>query len=50
LGANEEILLKLDGLLAELARLGGADYRDVLLMPCMKDIDTLINQTKYYKP
>ncbi|OUS69570.1 hypothetical protein B1748_30865 [Paenibacillus sp. MY03] len=50
LGANEEILLKLDGLLAELTRLGGADYRDVLLMPCMKDIDILINQTKYYKP
>lgn len=50
LAANEEILLKLDALHAELARLGSADYRDVLRMPCMKDIDTLISQTKYYKP
>ncbi|MHA6482516.1 hypothetical protein ACX1C1_11520 [Paenibacillus sp. strain BS8-2] len=50
LGANEEILLKLDQLLSELSRLGSANYRDALGMPCMKDIDALISQTKYYKP
>lgn len=49
LGANEEILHKLDQLLSELARLGSANYRDALDMPCMKDIDVLISQTKYYK-
>lgn len=49
LGANEEILHKLDQLLAELSRLGSANYRDALDMPCMKDIDALISQTKYYK-
>jgi hypothetical protein len=50
LGANEEILHKLDQLLSELSRLGSANYRDALNMPCMKDIDALISQTKYYKP
>lgn len=50
LGANEEILHKLDQLLTELSRLGSANYRDALDMPCMKDIDALISQTKYYKP
>ncbi|MDQ6419364.1 hypothetical protein RB620_07960 [Paenibacillus sp. LHD-117] len=50
LGANEQILLKLDQLLSELSRLGSAEYRDAMNMPCMKDIDALISQTKYYKP
>lgn len=48
LSANEEILLKLDKLLLEISRLGSTDYRDIEEMPCMKEIDTLIHQTKYY--
>lgn len=48
LGANEEILLKLDKLLLEISRLGSTDYRDVEEMPCMKEIDALIKQTKFY--
>lgn len=49
LGANEEILLKLDKLLLEISLLGSTDYRDVEEMPCMKEIDQLIKQTKFYK-
>lgn len=49
LGANEEILLKLDKLLLEMAQLGSADYKEIEDMPCMKEIDALINQTKFYK-
>ena len=49
LGANEEILLKLDKLMLEISLLGSADYRDVDDMPCMKEIDALIKQTKFYK-
>jgi hypothetical protein len=49
LGANEEILLKLDKLLLEISLLNSADYRDVEEMPCMKEIDLLIKQTKLYK-
>lgn len=49
LGANEEILLKLDKLLLEISLLGSTDYTDVEDMPCMKEIDALINQTKFYK-
>jgi len=48
-GANEEILLKLDKLLLEISLLGSSDYRDVEEMPCMKEIDELISQTKFYK-
>lgn len=48
-GANEEILLKLDKLLLEISLLGGSDYRDIEEMPCMKEIDELIGQTKFYK-
>lgn len=50
LGANEEIMLKLDRLLLELTRLGSADYRDIEEMPGMKEIDELIKQTPFYKP
>lgn len=50
LGANEEIMLKLDKLLLELTRLGSADYRDIEEMPGMKEIDQLIKQTQFYKP
>ncbi len=49
IGANEEILLKLDKLLLEITLLGSSDYKDVEEMPCMKEIDVLIKQTKYYK-
>ncbi|WP_422659381.1 hypothetical protein ACK8P5_02230 [Paenibacillus sp. EC2-1] len=49
LDGNEEILLKLDQLLLEISRLGSTDYNDVEEMPCMKEIDLLINQTKLYK-
>jgi len=48
-GANEEILLKLDKLLLEISLLGSSNYRDVEEMPCMKEIDELIKQTKFYK-
>ncbi len=49
LGANEEILLKLDKLLLEISLLDSTDYKDVEDMPCMKEIDELIKQTKFYK-
>ncbi|MCI1773878.1 hypothetical protein [Paenibacillus lautus] len=49
LEANEEIMLKLDKLLLEISLLGSTDYRDVEDMPCMKEIDALIKQTKLYK-
>ncbi|MEK8131692.1 hypothetical protein WMW72_27675 [Paenibacillus filicis] len=49
LGANEEILLKLDKLLLEISLLDSTDYRDVEEMACMKEIDSLIKQTKFYK-
>lgn len=49
LGANEEIMLKLDKLLLEISNLGSANYADVEDMPCMKEIDALIKQTKFYQ-
>lgn len=49
LGANEEILLKLDKLLLEISLLDSTVYTDVEEMPCMKEIDELIKQTKFYK-
>lgn len=49
LGTNEEILLKLDKLLLEISRLDSFEPGDIENMPCMKEIDTLIKQTKYYK-
>ncbi|MBU5444456.1 hypothetical protein [Paenibacillus sp. MSJ-34] len=48
LGANEEILLKVDKLLLEISQLGNVDYREIEEMPGMKEIDQLIKQTKYY--
>lgn len=48
IGANEEILLKLDKLLLEMSLLGSADYRELEEMPGMKEIDALIKQTKFY--
>ncbi|MNH90488.1 hypothetical protein D3C87_513150 [compost metagenome] len=49
LGANEEILLKLDKLLHEISRLDSIDFGEIENMPCMQEIDSLIKQTKYYK-
>lgn len=49
IGANEEILLKLDKLLIEMSRTGSTDYETIETMPGMKEIDTLIEQTKFYK-
>ncbi len=49
LGANEEIMLKLDRLLLEISLLNSADFRDVEEMPGMKEIDRLIKQTPLYK-
>jgi hypothetical protein len=47
--ANEEILLKLDKLLLEISRLDSTDYKAIEAMPGMKEIDDLIQQTKFYK-
>lgn len=49
LGANEEILLKMDKLVLEISMLESAGVQDVEEMACMKEIDTLIKQTKLYK-
>lgn len=49
LSANEEILLKLDKLLLEISLLDSVDYDAIEEMSCMKEIDELIRQTKYYK-
>ncbi|WP_082651775.1 hypothetical protein [Gorillibacterium timonense] len=46
---NEEILLKLDKLLLEISRLDSLEAGDIEKMPCMQEIDMLIQQTKYYK-
>ncbi|ULO05215.1 hypothetical protein H1230_19105 [Paenibacillus sp. 19GGS1-52] len=48
-GANEEILLKLDQLLLEISLLDNTDYKVIEDMPCMKEIDALIKQTKLYQ-
>lgn len=49
LGGNEEILLKLDQLLLEMSKLSSIDYDAIENLPCIKEIDSLISQTKYYK-
>jgi len=49
LGANEEILLKLDQLLLELSMLGSTDMENALEMPCMQELNALIGQTKLYQ-
>lgn len=49
LGANEEILLKLDQLLLELSQLGSTDVEAALEMPCMQELNALIGQTKLYQ-
>ncbi|WP_135548157.1 hypothetical protein [Paenibacillus cymbidii] len=49
LGANEEMLLKLDKLLLELSRLDSIEPGELESMPCLQEIDALIKQTKLYK-
>ncbi|MFC3746683.1 hypothetical protein [Paenibacillus sp. GCM10012306] len=49
LGANEEILLKLDQLVLEISLLDSTDYKTIEEMPCMKEINDLIKQTKLYQ-
>lgn len=49
LDGNEEILLKLDQLLLEISLLGSIDHKEIDEMPCIKEIDLLIKQTKLYK-
>lgn len=49
LGANEEILLKLDQLLLEISELDSTNYKEIEEMPCMQELSALINQTKLYQ-
>ncbi|MEI7024101.1 hypothetical protein [Paenibacillus sp. y28] len=49
LTTNEEIILKLDKLLLEISRLDSFEPNEIENMPCMREIDALINQTKYYR-
>lgn len=46
---NEEILLKIDKLLLELSKLNSLEEGELENMITMKEIDELINKTKYYK-
>ena len=46
---NEEILLKLDKLLLEISKFNSLEDGEVENMSAMKEIDELINKTKYYK-
>lgn len=46
---NEEILLKLDKLLLEISKFNSLEDGEVENMDAMKEIDELINKTKYYK-
>ena len=49
LQVNEEILLKLDQLLLEIAKLGVVDLDEIDRLTCLREIDNLIKHTKYYK-
>lgn len=49
IGTNEEILLKLDRLQLEMARLGGAYGLNVEDMSGIKELNALIVQTKHYR-
>ncbi len=46
---NEEILLKLDKLLLEISKLNSLEDGEIESMIAMKEIDELINKTKFYK-
>ena len=49
LNINEEILLDLDKLLLETSKLNSFEIEDIDNMACMKEIENLITQTKFYK-
>lgn len=49
LGANEEILLKLDQLLLEISELDRSNDQPVEEIPCMQELSALITQTKLYQ-
>lgn len=46
---NEEILLKLDRLLAEISKFNSLSDKEVEDMDAMKEIEALINDTKWYR-
>ena len=46
---NEEILLRLDRLILEISKLSDIHDGDVESLPAMRDLDALINDTKWYK-
>ncbi|WP_088068893.1 hypothetical protein [Gottfriedia luciferensis] len=46
---NEEILVNIDKLILEISRLDVVGIDEIEEMDCMKEIDALIQQTKYYK-
>lgn len=46
---NEEILVNIDKLILEISRLDEIGIDEIEKMECMKEIDTLIKQTKYYR-
>lgn len=46
---NEQILLKLDKLLLEISKLNSLEDGEIENMSAMKEIDELINKTKFYK-
>jgi len=46
---NEEILMDLDKLVLEISRLDTIDIKDIDTMECVKEMNALIEQTKYYK-
>jgi len=46
---NEKILNDLDKLVLEISRLDSIDVKDIDEMTCVKEMNALIEQTKYYK-
>jgi hypothetical protein len=46
---NEQILLKLDKVLLEISKLGSLEDGEIENMSAMKEIDELINNTKWYR-
>jgi hypothetical protein len=49
INVNEEILIDLDKLSLEISKLDSFEMEDIENMPAMKEIDLLIEQTKYYR-
>ena len=46
---NEDILLKLDGLILEISKLDDIDSGTLEELPAIQEINSLIEHTKYYK-